>query len=355
MGRKKVELHPVDHVEHMRNWDPNLHPEWRLERVIEILDDPQNNKRISRRDDEYIKHARSFIAKWRTGSKNVRQNLKYDMPGMYFAQKMFDDIQTEPNATFTIEAMLLAGMSDEEIASKANTEPPAVEWYEAVFFNVRPRLKKNIWILNHVLVPAVDRFADAEAAKTAETPGTPFRAPPVVKPHFDMTLKFFAYFGGPVICEYMLSKFKNGVIARSVDDIGDWLDDCWAHAARARSTQAVGMFEINRYNVMELFAVHNNIIATARGLKDGEARATEIENHIYGMMADIAWTSGDTAKAVFNDTSLGRYDEMAAELRDSELQCVGAGIELPSFKDLDKMQIPLSKDKDVKNANRNST
>jgi len=344
---KAVIIEPVSKSSSMRNWNPFLRPDWRWRRIIEILDDPGSTKRVCKYDDSYIVKGKTFLNKWRKVSK--RPNLQYDMPGPFFAKMLFDAIQTEPNTPFIVEAMLLADFELEEIAKAVHTEPPAIEWYEALFFNVRPRLKNRHWILNQVLLPAADRYVvethkptDAKASKTFA----------IVKPHFDMTLKFFSFYGGPVLCDFLLTGFKYGNYARMADDIGGWLDEHFSDQVRRRSAQAIGQFEINQYNVMELAVIHSNIIAIAKGTK-GAGQMSSLERHIQAMLLDTPWTMGDSAKQIYKGTVVGYCDEQAMELRDDVLQLASAGMAEPNFDEYKEFEWPMSAKEGASNANSN--
>jgi hypothetical protein len=50
-----------------------------------------------------------------------------------------------------VEARLLAGQSDAEVAAACGASGPAVRWYEAAFFNVRDRLASADWVLSEVI------------------------------------------------------------------------------------------------------------------------------------------------------------------------------------------------------------
>jgi hypothetical protein len=50
-----------------------------------------------------------------------------------------------------VEARLLAGQSDAEVAAACGPSGPAVAWYEAAFFNVRDRLGSVDWVFTEVI------------------------------------------------------------------------------------------------------------------------------------------------------------------------------------------------------------
>ena len=105
--------------------------------------------------------ARSFMLKWRKG-EGAREQLLIEDPGLYYAYMIYDNIHTDPEVRFMLEARLLSGQPADEIANALKTLPDAVKWYERLFFNVRPFLSHHDWIVKHVLLPSADRFLDAD-------------------------------------------------------------------------------------------------------------------------------------------------------------------------------------------------
>lgn len=338
-------------LRNLQLFDPFLHPDWRHERVLEMVDRPAATPgRTTRRDDEYVRAARSFILRWRSGETSVRKELLYENPGMYFAYKLHDQRMVDPETAFMIEARLLARQTDEEIVAAIKTLPETINWYEKIFFNVRPFIDYHDWILKQVLLPATSRFAPADAADDDGRTGHE-QFPAFVRPYLDGTLKIFSYFGGPILCEFMLSGFKRGLIVRTQDEIGAWLDANWSHSTRMRSAQTAHAFKIDKWNVMELFQTHARIMELQKGDDSSVERRSTIERHVHAMLGEIPWTSGDS-DAIFEGTVTGTYDKLSAEMRDEELQLAAAGEELKELEDLPALTIPnlLRQEKETGNA-----
>jgi hypothetical protein len=84
-----------------------------------------------------------------------------------------------------IEARILAGQSDAEIAAVYGMSAAAIEWHEAAFFNVRDRLLSATWVVDRVIGVAFPAGDDG----------------PV--------LKKFGYFGGPKNLEVVLAVMRS--------------------------------------------------------------------------------------------------------------------------------------------------
>jgi hypothetical protein len=205
--------------------------------------------------------------------------------------------------------------------------------------------------VKHVLLPASDRFVEHD---DDDNDAPQFKTAVVVRPHLDMTLKFFAYYGGPIMCEFMISGFKRGQIVHTQDEIGDYLNEQMMIDCQRRSAQAMREFEINKYNVMELFATHTRIMEIQKSAESQEERHSTIEKHIHGMLTEIPWTVGADAREVFEGTVVGEYDEMSAELNSEELMFIGAGQRVDALETIPDLNIDNRKPKDLEGKDANA-
>lgn len=335
----------------VRLYNPFLRPDWRFERVLKLVGRVPTPGRTTKLDDEYIKEARSFMLRWRKGD-NAREQLLVENPGLYYAYMVYDNLHTDPEVRFMLEARLLSGQPAPEIAEALKTLPQTVSWYERLFFNIKPFLKHHDWIVKHVLLPSSDRFVAHDNDDDDDVPH-PQGTPLIVRPHLDMTLKFFSYFGGPILCEFMIGGFRRGTAVHTSDDLSAWLDDQWQLTLQRRSAQAAGVFEVNRYNVMELFATHSRIIELQRTAESGDERRSMFERHVQAMLTELPWTVGRQAKELYADSAIGPFEETAAELNAEELILMGAG-ETPDYLDeLPAISVTGHDDGEIKNAKSN--
>src|ERR1700677_3869694 len=140
-------------------YNPSLRPEWRFNRVLEMVDRPTANPgRSTTRDDIYVKSLRRFILRYRySDDPQARNVLWHENPGLYWAFELYElKVDNLDHKAALIEARILAGQSDEDIAQELGTMPEVPEWYEALFFNVRDRLGNLDWIMDAVLYPALN-------------------------------------------------------------------------------------------------------------------------------------------------------------------------------------------------------
>lgn len=303
-------------------------PDWRWERVRAICERYPTPGRASRRDDDYVKSAKNFLLRWRRiDTRADRDQLFFDYPGLFYAHEIYEKSHEDFEPKAMMEARLLARQDPGQIAEVLCTRPETVEWYEAMFFNVADRLDSRDWITKHVLLPAIMRNYGLGGVPDAGAPIVTFNNGVIARPFFDATLKLFAYFGGPHIIDFMLTGFQAGKPLHSPEAMGAWFDSNWANVIKRRSHQASLTFEVNKYNVMELFATHLQILAIEKSADNQDLKKTTIERHIEAMVNGIPFTVGDEGEAAAGRTPVGRYDTLAVELRDDDLLRVASGDE----------------------------
>lgn len=299
-------------------------PHWRWDRVLQMVDRYGQPGRCTKRDDDFIRKARKFLLAWRDAEDEAeKERLFWERPGLYYAYQMREKVNVDPEAAMFIEARLLARQKFDVIAKNMSTIPETVQWYEALFFNVVDHLDARDWITKHVLMPAFTKHPNNVIAN--HDGALPFKDSTVAFPFMDASLKLFGYFGGPQLVDFMLAGFQSGKPLTGMDDLNNWLDANWSTTIRRRSAQAALSFEINKYNVLELFAIHTQIIQIERSEESADQARTTTEKHIKAMIDEIPWMVGKKGAKALEGTELGKYDEYAAELRDEEVMRLAAG------------------------------
>lgn len=315
--------------EDLHRFDMFRQPDWRINRVLSMLDRYPTPGRCRRTDDEYIRETRRFLAMWRgiDDPEERARVMENENPGLYHAHKIYLSFEEEPEHTLYLQARLLARQDYNKIAIDCCTSPVVVDWYEKVFFNIMDRIDSRDWITKYVLMPAFSRnqFGSVKSSIDDEAPTHPFKDITVAKPFLDASLKLFAYFGGTYVVDAMIAGFQSGKPCNSQDDVDQWHDRGMASTVRRRSHQASLQFEVNKYNVMELFAVHTRIIEIEKSADNAESQRSATERHIKAMIEDIPWAVGDDGEKLLAGTELGRFDEGAAELRDDDILLVSTG------------------------------
>lgn len=306
-------------------------PAWRWDRIVELVDrDDGVMGRCTKRDDEFVRAGRSFYGRWRNGDAEMRQKLLWENPGLFYAYDFHQKLTEDPDAVMYIQARLLARQTYDEIAEIMGVLPSAVEWFARLYFDVTDNLERRDWITKQILIPAMMR---STLAPVQTDPGHPsiYKDSTVAKPFMDGSLKMFAYFGGKHLVDVLISGMQAGRPMASQDDLAGWLDTNITNTLRRRTAQAAHLFEINKYNVMELFAVHTRIVEISQSDESKEQTKSIQERHIKAMMDEVPWAVGGEGSKMYKTHMglLGHLDDMAGELRTDEVLRIASGQTLP--------------------------
>lgn len=304
--------------------DPFLKPYWRHERVVQMVTTTPP-ARCGRFDDLWIKTYRKFLYSWRK-NESQRTRMLYELPGLYYAYAIHDRVAIDSDMALIIESRLLAGCTIEDIANDCKTIPETIMWYEKLFFNVANFLDHNDWIVKNALMPVIGLYvAQSDDDKNRIS---------YAKPYLDMSLKLFSYFGGPIMCDIMINGFKRNNKLKDSAELEDYINDQFTLQLQRRSLQAVQQFEINKYNVTEIFTLHSRIIELKKSVKNQEMQNTDFEKHVNAMLLSMPWTVGRAGKQKYQDTIIGKYDDSAIELDPEEIVMTGYKQESKSAQEL---------------------
>jgi hypothetical protein len=300
-------------------------PSWRWERVLELTEGDRPRRVSFRRDDHYVREAKQFHVDYTRMDPSERHGLFLDNPGLYYAYEL--KMQEDEYIECALQARLLAGQTYQEIADAVGALPSAIEWYEALFFNVADRVgdktKYRDWVIRQVIGPAAMRgIADRE---------------------FDVTAKLFAYFAGVEAMEVVTHYFKDFKRPSSPEDMGRFLDDVMAHNVRRRSAMVSATFDVNKFNVMQLFEIHTKL-SELEITKQGMAGPVgDFERSVSVLLGEVEerWCVGSEAKEMWKDNPLGQFQGLPTELRAEEAMMVAAGKHDPELlQEVSQLRLP---------------
>jgi len=249
--------------------NPLQRPDWRWQRVLELCSGVYP-KRCSWRDDDFIRGTRQFILK---RSHHLTENEAKRLYSNHLPLTAAWFIRAAANSgmshiIYKIEARLLARQTNEEIADAVGTQPDVIEWYHALWFDVRPRLQHRDWVQDIVLAPAVMRqYGEGSWAGVSWGLAAPF---------YDATLKLFAYYGGPDAIDLLLTGgFDITKCPRSPEEVKSWLVDTWKQSMAQRSAAAMMTTHIDKHTAIHLFTLHANLLASAQAVEGAERSARD--------------------------------------------------------------------------------
>ena len=147
-----------EHCYRACEWDPSLPPHWRS-LCARSLAEGEDTEWPS--DDPVVQECTQYVHAVAAAKDDAELvAVRNRWPALAAAHEI---AQRDEPGRWELEARLLAGQSDEEIAAQCNIPAEVVNWHEALFCNVRPRLRARAYLLNHVVGAGAQRgFRDDE-------------------------------------------------------------------------------------------------------------------------------------------------------------------------------------------------
>lgn len=309
--------------------NPFRTPAWRYERVKWCLSQSPY-ARSSKADDKTTRLFRTFLMRWLSAAGAERENLYHKAPDLYYANELFQrKFQTQTRQTCLIEARLLARTPVDEIARLAGTTPQAIVYYESLFFNVTPYLENRDWVTSSVLAPAL-----SESVYSPHLNSKGNQVLPLVHPFYDGSLKYFAYFAGPLAVDYFISGFHPSDSAPTADGYEAWLNKHWSRTLKRRSVEAATKMEVTRYDIMQLFSIHSDLIKTEKITEGAGGASREHEAAIVDALQSVPFLFGEDAER--DMAKRGMLSESGADRRDREVLALAYGGREPDSEVLDE-------------------
>ena len=306
--------------------NPRRPVDWRWERARIAL-----QKGISRRrDDTWICKA----ARYKRDFDNCREDTDWyalvdKYPDLTWAHDLATNNGVEGGTLKSaLEARILARDDWDRIAKRARTRPDVIEAYEAVFFNVRPELDNEDYVLHQVMGPSLHLgFQEQE---------------------YDLIWKLFGYKGGPAVLDALIGVIDAAPRPQSTAEAGAWMADVTRQGLKRKGLLAVHLVRINNFNAVEFIDKVLKLFELERDAPGGGAGATEgmLEN-VKVMMNSLgaAFTVGKRPGGA-DPSPLSRYDNQHAELRYDEVMALGGGRELPHATELVSLAFPEPRGRD---------
>jgi len=299
-------------VADFQRFNPRRPLTWRYDRAQELV---RLGRRAGSKDDLEVVRLRRFLATWKELPADERIRLFPDRPDLWYAHDIFNS--DDHSLKVTIETRLLAGQDDATIAQHLNTLPEVVSTYECVFYNVRDRLGSRDWVQRAAIYPAMVRGADDMG--------------------YEFCAKLFSYFGGPAVADELLNLCDPNDRPSDLADVSRYWERQLTRTLKRRSLQAAQFFEINKFNVIQLFSVVNDVRSLEHVMAQGDSNKTDLESTAIALMSEIKFVAG---LSVQSSTSAHDFDGTAIELRADETQRLAGGQVPDDLKELASMRLP---------------
>lgn len=242
--------------------------DWRWQRAVQIVagEGPRTTKRLDTpKGYSWIRQAVSFkrAVDAAAGNDTAMANLAHARPDLYWAYHAWSAPQ--PQIKSSLEAHILARGTDFEIGFRLGMPPAVVAAYEAVFFNVREKLKHPQYIIHTVL-------ADAQRLRGAGVDNQ------------GLLWKLYGYFYGPHVLASLESGFVNPQFCVTPDGVNSaWLDDTIS-TLKMKAALAAKTVPINAGTQLSLIEQFTKFVEVERTTDTAGKAQSQVLDHIEAMM-----------------------------------------------------------------------
>lgn len=299
---------------------PRRAPNWRWLRAVQIDGGGARASRAVDGPEGFTWIRRASRLKRRFEQANNRPDMLYRLLQqdriMFWAHSLW--LEDKAPTRWAIEARILAGESDKEIADRMGVDEEIIQAYEAVFFNVRGMLGNRDYIVNVVMADAVTRG--------------------LTERQYDLLWKLFGYHGGTYVLDAVISKFSPMEKPTRADGVGAFFQEFAVNTVKSKAAIATLTIPINTHTQIALIESFVKYVEIEKNSENaGKAHSTIVEN-IGAMMAALPFKVGTKLDSV--DAKMLPYDDSAAELTSAELMTVAAGGKLNDQQDIANLRFP---------------
>lgn len=238
---------------------------------------------------------------------------------LFWAHSMW--LNDKAPTRWAVEARLLAGESNEQIAARMATDSKVIEAYEAVFFNVRDRLDRLDYIVTVVMADAVTRGLSER--------------------QYDLLWKLFGYRGGSHVLDSVISKFSPIAKPDRPEDVGQFFQEFAVNTVKHKAALATLTVPINTHTQLALIESFVKYVEIEKNSENSTKAHTTIVENIGAMLGALPFHIG--TKLDSEAEKMLPYDAGAAELRNEELMIVSAGGTLSNQQSIQDLRFPGDK------------
>lgn len=300
--------------------NPRRAPNWRWLRAVEIdSGGPRASRAIDGADGfEWIR--RAIRLKRRFEQANNRPAAIYALlqrdRDLFWAHSIW--AEDKAPTRWGIEARVLAGETNEEIAAKVGTSPAVIAAYEQVFFDVREKLQNTDYITNVVMADAVTRGLQER--------------------QYDLLWKMLGYKGGAHVLNAVISKSSALTRPETPEEVAGFFQDFAINAMKYKAAVATMTVQINTHTQLSLIDSFVKYVEIERTTENAtKAHSTIVEN-IGAMLSSLPFKVG--TKLDSDTLKMLPFDNGAAELRNDELMVLSTGGSLKNKQTIEDLHFP---------------
>lgn len=300
--------------------NPLRAPNWRWLRAVQI---DSGGRRASRKIDgaEGFEWVRRAVRLKRHFDKAAgRPEALYALierdPNLFWAHNIWT--KDKAPTRWAIEARVLAGQTDEEIAHRAATSPDIISAYVNVFFDVRGVLDRDDYVLNVILAEAVARG--------------------VQERQYDLLWKLLAYRGGPHVLDASINRFAKTETPKDENAVSGFFQEFAINTMKYKAAIAALTVQANTHTQMQLIDSFVKYVEIEKNSENASKAQTTIVQNIGEMLTALPFRVG--TKVDSEAIKMVPFDNNAAELKSEEMMVVAAGGKLPNQTDIEELRFP---------------
>jgi hypothetical protein len=302
--------------------NPWRSPDWRWTQAMRCVDGPPVADPVDNAEGgKWIVRTSRFIEELRQceNDPDLESRLERDHPSMFWAYALYSDPSLR-RARFALEARILAGRSNQEIAQAIDCDEQVIETFEAVFFHVREKLASQGYVADVV-------FAESAARGPKDR-------------EIDLYWKLVAYFCGPQALEAVIA---GGIRPQQIPDDQDItvglerMRDDMHKLTIVKAAFTAGVDEAMNAKLTPAIVTQ---LLRSQNRENGDQGHTDILSNIDAMLTSLPFGVGTKAEDLARQGPLMQYDGLAAELRTDELLLAAAGFELPHDEEIKNLTFP---------------
>ena len=298
-------------------------PDWQWRRAMQCLDGglPVTGTRDGPANALSIKRTMRFMDEFRQCENNPYRErlLEEKNPVQYWAYALHSDPSNRRSRS-VVEALILAGQSNLQIAATVGCPEACIETYEAAYFNVRDRLKYKQYVVDVLL--AESRSLGAKDRK------------------YDSYLKRIGYFCGPLMLNAAITGVMNPQRIAKVDEIPAAFASLTEHAIEVKAAQAALTMAVDDSSGKTFIQAALQRARMSRNHDDEPSKNAYAENINAALKAldfRVATRPEDRQK---EHPAVAEYHDRAVEPTSAELLRLVLGLPVPDLEACKDLTFP---------------
>lgn len=235
---------------------------------------------------------------------------------MFWAHSIWAEDKNQTR--WALEARVLAGETDDEIADKLGVEAGVINAFVNVFFDVREKMRHMDYVQTVIMGDAVTRGLQER--------------------HYDLLWKMMGLQGGPHVLDAVINRCPQLARPNSPDEVGGFLQDFAISTMKYKAAIASVTIPVNTHTQLPLIEAFVKYVEIERTTDNAMKAQTSIVDNIGIMLNNMPFKIG--TKLDSEGVKMLPFDDGAAELRSSEMMIIAAGGKVDTTDEIQKLNFP---------------